>query len=52
MFMIFIFLIYNNILKVKSSKNTSKLASIKFKTFHPLTYNRLYNKTGFDKEDL
>lgn len=50
--MIFIFVIYNNILKIKSSKNASKLVSIKFKTFHPLTYNRLYNKTGFDKEDF
>ena len=43
------FLIYINFLKVNCSKDNTKLVSLKFKTFHPLTYNRIYNKTGFDK---
>ena len=47
---VFFFLIYINFQKIKASD--TKFASIKFKTFHPLTYNRLYNKTGFDKEDF
>ena len=46
------YIICINILKIHSSKNTSKIASIKFKTYHPLTYNMLYNRTGFDKEDF
>ena len=49
---IFIILVYNNLSYVKSSKDTSKLVPIKFKIFHPLTLNRLYNKTGYDKEDF
>ena len=51
-FVIFIFIIYSNLLKVKTAKNTLKLVPIKFKIYHPLTYNRLYNKTGYDKEDF
>ena len=46
------FLIYNILFKVSSSKDNTRLVSLKFKTYHPLTYNRIYNKTGFDKEDF
>ena len=48
---LFFFVIYNNFEKIKSAQDT-KFACLKFRTFRPLTYNRLYNKTGFDKEDF
>ena len=48
---LYYFIICFNLILIKSSKNSTNFSAIKFKTYHPLTYNIIYNKTDFDKED-
>ena len=50
-FILLSFTILNNILKIKSSGNNTDIASIKFKTFYPLSYNLAFNHSKFEVED-
>ena len=45
------FFIYNNLIKVISSKDITKFASLKFKTYYPLSLNQIYNRTYFEIDD-
>lgn len=47
----FICIAFNKLLLIKSTKNTSNFASIKFKTYHPLSFNILFNYSKFNEED-
>jgi len=50
-FLLFSITIYNNILKIESSQNNTSIASLKFKTFYPLTFNIYYNRSKFEVGD-
>jgi len=50
-FLLFSITIYNNIIKIESSGNTTSIASIKFKTFYPVSYNLVYNRSKFEVDD-
>ena len=45
------FFIYNNLIKEISSKDITKFASLKFKTYYPLSLNQIYNRTYFEIDD-
>jgi len=50
-FLLFSIIIHNNILQIESSGNSSSIASIKFKTFYPLSYNLAFNHSKFEVTD-
>ena len=50
-FILFSITILNNILKIDSSGNNADIASIKFKTFYPLSYNMAFNHSKYEVGD-